>query len=182
MKDKTDDGKKFYETWFLLDGVGINRGSVLKAKCTCKGGQDGGCKHIAATMYSLEDLLNNRESVTSGPCQWVKRARCDTKPTDIKELQIRRRSEVLSNVPCKRKHQHTFIEHINVDVRHEDDRIPPSKKCLTAFTEALTSASSKPCVLPLLQKLYLPTLSQPTTNASPATGTRPVEKQSVEGQ
>ena len=69
MKDKTGDGKKFYETWFLLEGVGINRGSVLKAKCACKGGQDGGCKNIAATMYSLEDLLNNRESVTSGPCQ-----------------------------------------------------------------------------------------------------------------
>ncbi len=181
MKDKTDDGKKFYETWFLLEGVGINRGSILNAKCTCKGGQDGGCKHIAATMYSLEDLLNNRESVTSGPCQWVKRATCDTKPTDIKELQIRKRSE-LTYSPCKRKYEHRFIEHINVDVRHEDDRNPPSKKCLTAFTEALSSVSSKPCVLPLLQKLYLPTLHQHTTNSSPATETRPVEKQSVEGQ
>ena len=71
MKDKTDGGKKFYDVWFILEGKGNNRGSVLMARCSCKGGQDGGCKHIGACMYSLEDLLNNRGSVTSGPCQWV---------------------------------------------------------------------------------------------------------------
>ena len=40
--------------WFILEGRGPNRGSILKAKCMCKGGRDGGCKHIGAAMYSLE--------------------------------------------------------------------------------------------------------------------------------
>ena len=68
MKEKTDDGKKFYDLWFILEGKGANRGSVLKARCVCKGGRDGGCKHIAAAMYSLEALLDSRgeDSVTSG--------------------------------------------------------------------------------------------------------------------
>ena len=76
MKEKTDDGKTFYDLWFILEGKGVNRGSVLKARCVCKGGQDGGCKHIAAAMYSFENLLNSRgeDSATSDPCQWVKRA------------------------------------------------------------------------------------------------------------
>ncbi|XP_068707905.1 uncharacterized protein [Montipora foliosa] len=80
MKIKTDEGKDHYNLWFILEGRGANRGSVLHARCECKGGRDGGCKHIAAAMYSLEDLLNTRgkDSVTSGPCTWVKRQRAST--------------------------------------------------------------------------------------------------------
>ena len=77
MKLKTDEGKEYYDLWFILEGRGANRGSVLQARCKCKGGRDGGCKHIAAVMYALEDLLNTRgeDSVTNGPCVWVKRPR-----------------------------------------------------------------------------------------------------------
>ena len=84
MKIKTDEGKKYYDLWFVLEGKGANRGSVLQARCTCKGGRDGGCKHIAAAMYALEDLLNTRgrESVTSGPCIWVKKPRQVPKPAN----------------------------------------------------------------------------------------------------
>ena len=48
-------------------------GSVLEAFCKFKGGRDGGRNHLAAAMYSLEDLLNRRgdKSVTSGPSQLV---------------------------------------------------------------------------------------------------------------
>jgi hypothetical protein len=42
MKEKTDEGKLFYDCWFMLEGKGANRGSVLKARCRCKGGRDGG--------------------------------------------------------------------------------------------------------------------------------------------
>ena len=56
MKIKTDEGKEHYDLWFILEGRGTNRGSVLQARCKCKGGKDGGCKHIAAAMYTLEDL------------------------------------------------------------------------------------------------------------------------------
>ena len=66
MKVKTDDGKPCYSLWFILEGKGANRGGVMVAKCQCKGGGDGGCKHIGAAMYSLEDLLHTRgnDSVT----------------------------------------------------------------------------------------------------------------------
>ena len=67
-KIKTDEGKEHYDLWFIVKGIGANRGSVLQAKCKC--GRDGECKHIAAAMYSPEYLLNTRgkDSVTSGPC------------------------------------------------------------------------------------------------------------------
>jgi len=72
MKLKTDDGKEYYDLWFILEGRGANCSSVLQAQCKCKGGRDGGCKHIAAAMYTLDDLLNThgKDSVTSGPCVW----------------------------------------------------------------------------------------------------------------
>lgn len=90
MKKSDDDGKAFYDIWFILEAKGASRGSVLKAKCTCKGGQDRGCKHISAAMYSLEDLLNTRctDSITSGPCQWVKRPSASSKPCEIENLII----------------------------------------------------------------------------------------------
>ena len=57
MKVNTDEGNEYYDLWFIVEGRGANRGSVLQAKCKCKGCRDGGCKHIAAAMYSPEDLL-----------------------------------------------------------------------------------------------------------------------------
>ena len=75
MKVNTDEGKEYYDLWFIVEGRGANRGSVLQAKCKCKGGRDGGCKHIAAAMYSPEDFLKTRgkDSVSSGLCIWVKK-------------------------------------------------------------------------------------------------------------
>ena len=80
----------YYNLWFILEGRGANRGSVLQARCRCKGGRDGGCKHIAAAMYAL-DLLNTRgnDSVTSGPCIWVKRPRANTQACEVKDLVIK---------------------------------------------------------------------------------------------
>ena len=81
IKVKTDEGKEYYDLWFIVEGRGSNRDSVLQAKCKCKGGRDGEWKHIAAAMYSLEDLLNTRgkDGVTSGPCIWVKKPRVASK-------------------------------------------------------------------------------------------------------
>ena len=64
---KMDEGKNCYDMWFILEGKGPNRGNILTAFCKCKGGHDGGCKHITAAMYSLEFLLNTQgnESMTS---------------------------------------------------------------------------------------------------------------------
>lgn len=75
-----DEGNDLYDLWFILEGKGANRGSVLQARCKCKGGRDWACKHIAAAMYPLEGLLNTRgdDCVTSGPCVWVRRPRANT--------------------------------------------------------------------------------------------------------
>ncbi len=92
MKEKTKDGKDFYDLWFILEGKGSNRGSVLDAYRCCLGGRDGGCKHVAAALYSLDDLLNTKgeDSVTSKECQWIRRPRADTTPCELKDLQIKK--------------------------------------------------------------------------------------------
>ena len=86
MKVKTDNVKLYYDLWFILKRKGANRGSTIAARCHCIGGCDGGCKHIAAAMYSLEDLLNthDKDSVTSMPCVRVKKLTTDSKPCDVK--------------------------------------------------------------------------------------------------
>ena len=60
--------------------------------------------HIAATMYSLEDLLNTqgKYSVTSSPCIWVKKkTRANTKLCKVKDLEI--------NLLTKKENVNTFI-------------------------------------------------------------------------
>lgn len=179
MKEKTDEGKKCYDLWFILEGKGANRGSVLKARCLCKGGRDGGCKHIAAAMYSLEALLNSRgeDSVTSGPCQWTKRPTVNSKPCEVKHLKIGKLRSPLKigkrhehvNVKGiktkrpnlssrKRKIEHVYCENIDLDVRDDGDRKAPTPDALVLFTQSLSAkvVPKPPVILSLLEKLYLP--------------------------
>ena len=166
MKTTTDDGKKFYDLYFILEGKGPNRGSVVMAWCTCKGGRDGGCKHISAAMYSLEDLLNTKhnDSSTSGPCLWVKRPTESTQPCEVEKLVIEK-----GKLPShkKRKRRHTFVQCIDTDVRNKQDQQPPSKRKLIKFTETLNNIyqseqdenddkppAKPPVILPLLNQLY----------------------------
>ena len=115
VKEKTDVGKQFYDLWFIVEGKGVNRGSVVKVRCVCKGGHDGGCKHIAAAMYSLKDLLNTlgEDSTTSGLCQWMKKPTTDSRPCEVKDLQIKKSVFPLRK---KRKSKHVYCEHIDNDV------------------------------------------------------------------
>ena len=94
MKDKTKDGKEFYNLWFVLEGKGSNRGSVLDSYCVCLGGSDGSCKHVGASLYySLDDLLNSKgeDSITSKPCQWILRPKPDTTPCELQDLGVKER-------------------------------------------------------------------------------------------
>jgi hypothetical protein len=152
MKVKTDEGKPFYDLWFILEGKGANRGSVIAARCRCIGGRDGGCKHIAAAMYSLDDLLNthDKDSVTSMPCVWVKKPTTDSKPCDVKDLPIKKEELPLHG----KKNGHIYCEHIDIDVRHGEDQKPPTKKSTVKFTEALEDCGQRPTILPLLVKSY----------------------------
>ena len=106
MKLKTDEGKVYYDLWFILEGRGANHGSVLQVWCKCKGSWDGGFKHIVAAMYALDDLLNTRgeESVTSGSCVSVRRPRANTQACEVKDLVI----EKGKNLPTKRENASKF--------------------------------------------------------------------------
>ena len=112
MRAKTDDRKDHYELWFILEGHGPNKGNVLEAFSKCKGGRDGGCKHIVAAMYSLDALLNNRgeESVTSGPCLWVPKPQSSTQPCEVKDLNI------VKTMPPLSKKKETII-HLGSEYR-----------------------------------------------------------------
>ena len=92
MKLRTDKGKDYYDLLFILEGKGANCGSVLQARCKSKGGRDGACKHIAATRYALDDLLNicGEDSVKSGQCVWVRRPRVNTQACTVKYIVIER--------------------------------------------------------------------------------------------
>ncbi|XP_068708975.1 uncharacterized protein [Montipora foliosa] len=157
MKIKTDEGKDYYNLWFILEGRGANRGSVLQARCECKGGRDGGCKHIATAMYSLENLLNTRgkDSVTSGPCTWVKRQTASTVACELKDLLIEKAKKPSSK---KRKRKHTYSQNIQIDVRAPEDTNPPDEKYLRNFTQKMCQLpTSSPVILPLFKKLYCTT-------------------------
>ncbi|XP_028394460.1 uncharacterized protein LOC114518654 [Dendronephthya gigantea] len=163
MRAKTDGGKDCYSLWFILEGRGANRGSVLDAFCECKGGRDGGCKHIAAAMYSLEELLNQdgKKSVTSGPCLWMPKPQSSSQPCAVDQLEI---IKIKPPAGKKRKRNYTWLQNIDFDPRSPKHcKVSPMTK--ERFTERLSAVSDTtsnndssppaPVILPLLQKLYL---------------------------
>ena len=153
MKLKTDEGKDHYDLWFIREGKGANRGSVLQARCNCKGGRDGACKHIAAAMYAPEDLLNTRgeDSVTSGPCFWVRRPRANTQACAVRDLVIEKTKKP-SHKKIKRKQ--IYSQNMETDVRAPEDINPPDEEYLRNFTKRLCNLQSTPVILPLLKKLH----------------------------
>jgi hypothetical protein len=161
---KTDEGKEYYNLWLILEGQGPNRGSVLEAFCKCKGGRDGGCKHIAAAMYSLEFLLNTegKDSVTSGQCLWKRKKRSSITPCEVKDVNI---SKCEYGEPSKkRKHEYVWLQNIDHDPREErfrqekshDDMVKFATSMKEQVTSKLTDTSNQPAIFPLLHKLYLP--------------------------
>lgn len=51
--------KAFYNVWFNLENKSATRGSRFKAKCTCKGGRDGECKHTSAALCFAGRLVEH---------------------------------------------------------------------------------------------------------------------------
>ena len=164
MRMKTDEGKEYYELWFILEGKGPNRGSVLEAFCKCTGGRDGGCKHIAAAMYSLEFLLNTegKDSVTSGECLWKRRQQSNVKPCEVKDVNI---SKCEYGEPSKKKRpNYVWLQNIDHDPREEKFRKERSHDDMVRFTKAMKKqvvskikdTTNGPAIFPLLRKLYLP--------------------------
>jgi hypothetical protein len=164
MKEKTKDGKELYDLWFILEGRGASRGSVIDAYCVCLGGRDGGCKHIAAAMYSLEDLLNSKgeDSVTSGPCQWTRKSKPDTNPCEVKDLLIARKKkrcleeqETCASLDRKKSRNYTFSQFIDHDPRMPFDRLPSSPDKLCSIVDSMEKMKSKPVIMNVLaNQLY----------------------------
>ena len=161
MKEKTKEGKEYYDSWFLLDGKGQNRGSVLDAFCVCLGGRDGACKHVAAAMYSLDALLNTKgeDSVTSKPCKWTRRPKPDTSACDVRDLSVNKRelkdqNELLSKK--KKTREYTFSQFIDHDPHTMQDREPCSPKQLATLVTSMQSMKEKPAILPILAKHLIP--------------------------
>lgn len=150
MRDKTKDGKQFYDLWFVLEGKGASRGSVVDAYCECLGGRDGGCKHIAAALYSLENLLNSRgeESVTSGPCLWARKARPDTTACELKDLTVAKKKV---DFALGEKRTYAFSQYIDHDPRIGWDRLPCGPDELEPVVQRMKRMSNKPAILHILE-------------------------------
>ena len=147
MKEKTKDGKDFYDSWFILEGKGSNRGSVLDAYCGCLGGRDGGYKHVAAALYSLDDLLNAKgeDSVTSKECQWIPRP--DTTPCKLNDLQIKKIGLKGKEKKSKRDRAYPFNQHIDYDPHLLSDRAHCSPEQLASLIKSMDEIKKKPAVL-----------------------------------
>ena len=70
-------------------------GSIFSAYCLCPGGQDGACKHIAATLYSLHDSIHPETGPTDELCYWKKRETKSTKPAPITAIKIGKASSLM---------------------------------------------------------------------------------------
>ena len=96
MKLKTYEGKDHYDLCGLFSRAKVRTAAVYsKLYVSVKAVEKGACKHIAATMYPLEGLFNThgKDSVTSGPCVWVRRPRANTKACAVKDLRHRERQK-----------------------------------------------------------------------------------------
>ena len=81
--------------------------SIFSANCTCKGGSDGYCRHVVATIFELMDFFNDhkKKSVTSGRCQWVRRSIQKSAITPIENLSIgSRKREVEHPLPTENEY------------------------------------------------------------------------------
>ena len=59
------------------------------------------------------------------------------------------------DLPLKKpKSEHVYNEHIDMDLRHKDDQVPPTNESLRQFTHSLEKSGCNPAILPLLTKLY----------------------------
>ena len=103
-KSTTDKKKSSMIFGLFWKGRGANRGSVLSPYCKCDGGRDGGCTHIAAAMYSLEDIVTTRgeKSVTSGLCQCIRNSRVNVEPCEVNDL-LNTKDKVVPIVKAKRR-------------------------------------------------------------------------------
>ncbi|XP_046583940.1 uncharacterized protein LOC124291076 [Haliotis rubra] len=127
QKDSSYLGKPTYDMWFLMEK---STAGIKLAFCECPGGADGACRHIAASLYALEDF--EKPSVTSGPCLWKRRALSQTEAVPIKKLRI-------ETVGYGKEKQE--VGEVEFDPRHPEDRQSLSQEAAKQFIDELTEVN-----------------------------------------
>ena len=161
MKPKTKEGENFYKLWFFIDGDRDKTvkegnccwkptaGSIFSAYCQCPGGQDGACKHIAATLYSLHDCLHPLVGPTDKLCYWRKKDTRNTDPSPISEVVVKKSTNLLKSHGFKKrerigeqneirkKKKKVFRDNLNFDPRAQSDKTCHSLDKLREIKEKL---------------------------------------------
>ena len=78
----------FYMGWVIINLKSIQ---FYNAFCGCKGGADGTCRHVVATLFEICEYSEeiHKVSVTSQPCQWTKKRKMnESNPKAITELNL----------------------------------------------------------------------------------------------
>ena len=116
MQTKTDGGKTCYSLWVIFEGRGANKGSVIDVFCECKAGRYGCCKHIADSIYSLGELLNQDGSkrVTNGPCLWMPNLQSSSELCSVDHLEIIKIKPLSAK---QRKRKYSWLQNIDFDPR-----------------------------------------------------------------
>lgn len=85
--------------------------------------------HVSILQRPYTDLLNTcgEDSVTSGPCVWLRRPRANTQ---------------------------IYPQNIETDVRAPEDTNPADEEYLGEFTKRLCNLKSTPVILPLFKQLH----------------------------
>ena len=55
------DKTPFYHGWIVIDNF---QPEILSGYCACKGGADGGCRHVVAVLFELAELTADRSTNT----------------------------------------------------------------------------------------------------------------------
>ncbi|CAC5410464.1 unnamed protein product [Mytilus coruscus] len=85
----TKDKKKkpAYQTWVFLSKV---TGRVHNAECNCVAGAGESCNHIAALLYGIADITQQKYSgkiaPTSKACEWIKPRNRNLSPKKSQEM------------------------------------------------------------------------------------------------
>ena len=114
MVTETKQKEKLYWLWFAIDGKQFpecdgnsltkwhpTAGLIFSAFCQHPDGQDGGCKHIAASLYLLHDCLQPSLGPTDILCYWKKKTTRSTRHALITKVKIEKTNNSMKKHGCK---------------------------------------------------------------------------------
>ena len=103
---------------------------MIDAFCECKVRRDGGCKHIATSMYLLDELLNQdgSKSVISGPGLWMPKPPSSSEPCFVDHLEI---IKIKPQYAKQRKRKYPWLQNIDFDPRSpKHQKVSTTKKSI----------------------------------------------------